>query len=224
LQFVSTKSFISVEFKQDDVLDMTFLTGQEEEFWMLHEWATQLGGEINNAWKSGEKLRSITFRSGLITQRVIKEHLRQHDLNVSQNKVVVSSPDGKVHQAVHLLILKKGENPNEHDYPTNKEHIVLEIRTTAVANVVERTGKRLTRIRNLVKDFAVVVLSERHDYPSRYKPKNTSNLFTLVIRERRFPKLNRPNIDIPAIVKKMQDNHELWKTGEWDGLLKYLEE
>jgi hypothetical protein len=203
---------------------MDFLTGQEEEFCMLNEWATQLGDEINKAWKNGEKLRNITHISGFITQGVIRKHLRQHNLNVSQNNnVVVSSPDGKVHQAVHLLILKKGENPNEDDYPTNKEHIALEIRTTAVANVVEITEKRRTRIRNLVKDLAVVVLSERDDYPSRFKPENTRNLFTLVIRTRRFPKLNRPNIDIPAIVKKMLDNHEL-KKGKWTELLNSLKE
>jgi hypothetical protein len=96
---------------------------------------------------------------------------------------------------------------------------VLEIRTTAVADAVERTKKRFAKIENLVKDFAVVVLSERHDYPCRYKPENTRNLFTLVIREKDFLRpINRPNVDMTAELETMLRNHELRKTGKWQEL------
>jgi hypothetical protein len=201
--------------------DIDFLTEQDEEFQMLREWTRRLGDEINYAWKtSGKKLRSINGTSHLITQSIIREHLLKHGLNVSQKgKVVAVSPDGKVHQAVHLLILKEGENPDEDNYSDNKEHIVLEIRTTAVADAVERTKKRFAKIENLVKDFAVVVLSERHDYPCRYKPENTRNLFTLVIREKDFLRpINRPNVDMTAELETMLRNHELRKTGKWQEL------
>lgn len=206
--------------------NLPFLTGRDEEYKMLHEWAVRLGDEINHAWKiSGKKLRNINGTSHLITQSIIREHLMNHELKVSQKpKIVVTSPDNEVHQTVHLLILKEGENPNKDYYSDNKEHIVLEIRTTAVADAVERTKEKLAKIKNLVKDFAVIVLSERCDYPCRYKPENTKNLFTLVIRKREFPKLNIANIDIPNIVEKMLENHELWKTGEWEKLSAYLRE
>jgi len=205
--------------------DLTILRRENEEFQMLREWAKQLSDKINHAWNtSGEKLRNINGTSHQITQNIIREHLSNHELKVSQKpKIVVTSPDGEVHQTVHLLILKEGENPNKDNYSDNKEHIVLEIRTTAVAKAVETTKERLAKIRNFVKDFAVVVLSERHNYRCRYTDENTRNLFTLVMREKDFLRpMNRPNVDLPAELETMLHNHELWKTGKWEELLAYL--
>ena len=196
------------------------LKREDEEFRMFREWANELSGEINQAWESGKKI-SVQTRSGCITQSVIRRHLKLHSFTVSQNRVRVDFSKTKW----HLLVLKdeaNGIDSDKDNYSSDEVHSVLEIRANAVADVVQTTKKRFQEIKNKVNCFAVVVLSERQSYPLKYTPKNTQNLFTLIFREKRLPKLNIPNVDIPAIVEAMRENGELWKTGDWSRLIASL--
>lgn len=192
---------------------MPELTREDEEFQMLRKWARKLTEEIDHAKKSGKKI-NVRVRSGLITQSVIRKHIQNHDLSVSQNGVSITPSTKKI----HLLVLKNSVNPDK-KYSHKEVHTVVEIRNNAVCDIVRKTKEKFKEIENLTKvnRFAVVVLSENPNYPQKYKKENTRNLFTCILRERTPKQLY--NVDA---IEDMLENGELWKTGEWDELINYL--
>jgi len=193
----------------------------DEELQMLRETAEEYTRQQSE--KTPEK------KSGDATEIVVRNHLQNHDLNVSPNCVYVNPSN----REIDLLILK--EKINRDHYSPNEVHTVIEIRNNAVGsaernpNVIIRN--RFDDIENLTKvnRFAVIVLSEKLPSTSGRKPykwriqekeigKKNCRVFTLVARER-WDRLYE--IDV---VNKMLENGELRKTGEWEKLIAYLKE
>lgn len=197
---------------------MPVLKREDEEFKMLEEWARRLTEEKRNASRRGADI-NVRRMSGLITQDVVREHLKNHDLNVSQNGVSISPSTRK---DIHLLVLKqwvKQLDP-EGRYSSDKVHVVLEIRNNAVAKIVEKTRTKLENIERLAKvpfRFAVVVLSENPSYLWSYTEENTENLFTCILREKTPKELYRIEE-----INAMLENRQMRKTGDWERLIAYL--
>lgn len=203
--------------------NLPILKREDEEFQMLLEVAKQVNAEFAYQVKAGEKTKPH-MTSGQVTESVIREHLQSHGLNVSQNRVSIN-PSAR---EIDLLVLKEGINSDKRYYSPSEVHTVLEIRNNAVGSADRNPNvmikDRFNDLENVTKvnRFAVVILSENPNYKWRITTerigKENCQVFTCAFRKK-FPNLDQYYVDA---INRMIENREIWKTGEWDGFLEYL--
>jgi hypothetical protein len=205
---------------------MHFLTGQDEEFQMLLEVAEE--------YTRREKEKTAQQKSGNATELVVRNHLAEHRLNVSEPKVKIKGSEIEI----DLLALKpKVELKQERDIPIEPSEVstVIEVKNNAVprrrnnipiqpSEVIKERFSQLEKEVGINR-YAVVVLSERLLSKTPYKyaiteekiGKKNCRVFTLVAR--RKPAKSLYDVDV---IKDMLENHELWKTKEWEKCISYL--
>jgi len=210
---------------------MSELTREDEEFQMLLDVADEFSKQ-----KSGYTTRK---KSGNATEIVIRNNLLKRRFNVTLK------PDVKIQgsNTKNDMLLLKPNEPNElEQYAPVKVDMVLEIKNNATpaqrnkksvqpSEVIRDKFDKLERDTG-VNRFAVVVLSEKllSETPYKYAitekkiRKENCKVFTLVARREypRYPKYSRGGLYTKEVILKMLENHELWKTEEWEKLIAYL--
>jgi len=215
-------------------VEMELLKKEDEEFQMLLE--------VCEEYSKQESGKTSRKKSGNATEIVIRNHLLNRGFNVT------SKPDVKIQGSNtknDMLLLRPNVNLIElKSYAPNDVDAVLEIKNNATPSQVNKKpvqpsiiiGEKFDELeRNTgVNRFAVVVLSEKLLSKTPYKyaineekiMKENCRVFTLVARREypRYPKYPRGGLSRKTVILKMLENHELWRTGEWEGLIGYLED
>lgn len=205
------------------------LTADDEEYLMLIE--------VSEEFQRQKMDNKIREKHGNPTEIVLRNHLLRRNLNLSINPNVTIQ-GSKIKN--DLLVLKNGVNPNGEIFPADGVKMVMEIKNNAVAGKILKEGKRedpnkLLRFKfnelevtTKVKNFAVVVLSEsllppRTPYKWRFKEegigKANCKVFTLIARQLYPP----GGLYIKSNIEGMLQNKQMRKTGEFQRLIKYLQ-
>ena len=208
---------------------MSILRKEDEEFQMLLEVAKNVTEQFTYDVKKGEKTKPHKT-SGEITEAVIREHLIQHGVNVSENRRYVNGSD----REIDLLVLNNRVDPNKEHYSPSEVHTVLEIRNNAVGSEDRNPNKVIRkRFDNIESDakvnrFAVVVLSEKLLSGKLYKwrigeeeiGKPNCRVFTLIARKQ-YPQ-GKLRLYFVDVIMEMLHREEMRRTGDWNRLLDYL--
>ncbi|MGD6932837.1 MAG: hypothetical protein ACQCN5_01360 [Candidatus Bathyarchaeia archaeon] len=205
------------------------LTAEDEEYQMLLE--------VSEEFEKQKTDKSVREKSGNPTEIVIRNHLLQRKLNISLNSAVTVE-GSKIEN--DLLLLKPSVDPNQKSYAPDDVKMVIEVKNNSTGCKVLKSGKREDSNKALrlkfnevealtnVKNYALIVLSEtllspKGPFKWRFKEeaigKPNCKVFTLVARQLYPPgglysKLN---------VEEMMQNGQMKKTGEFEKLIKYLQ-
>jgi hypothetical protein len=200
--------------------DMPFLTRQDEEFQMLLEVAEE--------YTRQQREKTTEKKSGDATEIVIRKHLLKRGFNVTLRPELKIQGSNKVVARIDSLLLKPRENSNEEKYTPEKVDMMIEIKNNGVAEQTTKIRRKFDEAREISENFrfAVIVLSERLLSRTPYKHAITEEklenkkyrVFTLIAR-RIWDRM----YEVP-VANRMLENHELWKTGEWEKLQTYLRE
>ncbi len=205
------------------------LTTEDEEYRMLLEVSEEFEKQKND--------KTAREKAGNPTEIIIRNHLLQRKLNVSLTPDVIVE-GSKIEN--DLVLLKPGIDPNQKNYPVDAVKMVIEVKNNAVPGKLLENGKREDPNKALrlkfnevealtnVKNYAVIVLSEtllppKGPFKWRFKEeaigKPNCKVFTLVARQLYPP----GGLYIKRNVEEMMQNGQMKKTGEFDKLIKYLQ-
>jgi hypothetical protein len=205
------------------------LTANDEEYSMLLEVCEEF--EKQKISKSARE----TF--GTAPEIVVRNHLLRRNINCSMNPNVTIQ-GSKI--PIDLLLLKRGVEPNQKTFTSDSVKMVLEIKNSGIGSKTLENGKRqdpnkLLRFRfneleaiTNVRNFAVVVISEtllppRGPFKWRFREKvigkENLKVFTLVARGV-YP---NGGLYVKSNIVEMLESGQMRKTGEFDKLIKYLE-
>lgn len=205
------------------------LTSNDEEYIMLIE--------VCEEFEKQKIDKTAREQSGNPVEIVIRNHLLRRNLNISKNPNVTIQ-GSKIKN--DLLLLKNGVDPSQTTFPSGSVKMAIEIKNNAVPAKTLENGKQEDHNKILrfkfnelqamanVKNFGVIVLSEtllppKGPYKWRFKEevigKQNCKVFTLVAR-----KLYPPGgLYIKSNIEEMLQKEQMKKTGEFQKLIKYLQ-
>jgi hypothetical protein len=206
-------------------LNLPLLTTKDEEYHMLADIADLY---VKQEAKTERK------KSGDATEIVVRDYLIKHGLNMALDKELTPKElTIKGYQAyteadrIDALSLKAGVNQHKLVYDSEEVNTVIEIKKTAASDTVsDDIHRKFKALEAISPDlhFAVIVLSERLLSPTPYKNAICEEkvdiakckVFTCILR-RTYLGLHHK-----AVLINAQEEGQLWKSGEWQGLVDYL--
>ena len=179
--------------------------------------------------KLSDKQRTALKRriSGELTENIIRKHLIQHKVIVSETQVFIEG----VTDPIDLLSLNSVNNSTKRNFNPDEVDTVLEITNTGVSEKSTRINKKFDKIKKVANDinFAVLVLSERADYPNavvqeRLRKDFDCKVYTLIVRDRYINPFDWPESEIlKEYARKTEEGiSAITETGDWQGIVNLL--
>jgi hypothetical protein len=205
------------------------LTIEDEEYTILLE--------ASEEFEKQKTDKTLKERFGTAPEIVMRKHLLQRKLNLSLNPAITIE-GSKIKN--DLLLLKDKVDANQNAFPAASVKAVIAVRNNSVGVKVLKNGKRedpnkalrlkfneieaLTNVRN----YVVIVLSEtlippKGPYKWRFSEKAIGKancrVFTLIARQL-YPS---GGLYVKSNIEEMLQNGQMKKTGEFEKLIKYLQ-
>lgn len=200
-----------------------------EEMQMFIEVGNIVSDELAHAMERGKRLSAQKRGdiSGKATENVIREHLLEKGLNMSNTRVQIDPS----WQEIDLLLLKPRSDPRKPKYSPDEVDTVLEIKNNAVADQTTEIKKNFNKLKQITKNvrFAVIVLSEREGYKYAIKQEELGYpVFTLISRKVSAGRwMWSPNETLAIYNEIMRrgkwaGRRAMEETGKWSELVNYL--
>jgi hypothetical protein len=166
--------------------------------------------------------------SGDVTERTIRDHLMKHKIKVSKTQVFIEGAT----DPIDLLSLREIADVSKEKFNSEEVDTVIEITNTGVSDKSTRVNRKFDKIKNTSGslNFAVIVLSERVDYPNavvREKLKKDFNceVYTLLLRDRYINPFDWSELRILEEYHRKTDGDDsaIMETGDWQEVLNLLQ-
>lgn len=206
------------------------MTVLSEEMQMFIEVGKNVSDALSNARQRGKRLSAQKKGdlSGRATENVIRNHLLQKGLNMSNTRVQIEPS----WQEIDLLLLKPRSDLKKTEYSADEVDTVLEIKNNAVADQTTEIRKNFNKLGQITDKlrFAVIVLSEREGYKYAIKEEELGfPVFTLISRKVSAGRWMWSQNETLAIYHKIMSRgrwagkRAMEETGKWNELLNYLQ-